>query len=382
MESGDMIQPYYQDSAVTIYHGDCRDILPQLPKVDLVLKNSLHNSTNNSIFNYDEKQAGTIQKDSGPEFVGAETGRNSISLSRPEMVNGANSRIFRGITNGNGQNIEENENTIEGEGQAGKRKRQIQGRLTEHFVSADDSERQVLPLQFNKEIGDTPQKPDSSGQPFREPANTLRELPQQPSQKGLVEPTKTICITDPPYGIKRDKGFEGFEGFGGFGEPIARKRYEDDNWDSKRPAKGVFDLILSLSNNALIFGGNFFADILPQGTHWIFWDKLQTMPTFGDGELIWTNFPRKSIVKITFEYNGLIGREAWRAHPTQKPLFLLTQLINGYSETSNTILDPFAGSCTTGRAAKDLGRKCICIEIEEKYAEIGAKRMAQEVLPL
>jgi len=47
-----------------------------------------------------------------------------------------------------------------------------------------------------------------------------------------------------------------------------------------------------------------------------------------------------------------------------------------------TILDPFAGSCTTGRAAKDLGRKCVCIVREERYCEIGAKRMAQEVLAL
>jgi len=44
-----------------------------------------------------------------------------------------------------------------------------------------------------------------------------------------------------------------------------------------------------------------------------------------------------------------------------------------------TILDPFAGSGTTGRAAKDLNRKCVCIEREERYCEIGAKRMEQEV---
>ena len=47
-----------------------------------------------------------------------------------------------------------------------------------------------------------------------------------------------------------------------------------------------------------------------------------------------------------------------------------------------TVLDPFAGSGTTGRACKDLGRKCTMIEREEKYCEIAARRMGQEVLNL
>ena len=67
-------------------------------------------------------------------------------------------------------------------------------------------------------------------------------------------------------------------------------------------------------------------------------------------------------------------------HPTTKPLKLMTDLVDLFSNESETILDPFMGSGTTLRAAKDLGRKAIGIEIEEKYCEIAAKRMAQEVL--
>lgn len=88
--------------------------------------------------------------------------------------------------------------------------------------------------------------------------------------------------------------------------------------------------------------------------------------------------------------NGLIngrGREGWAArngeeirHPTPKPLDLFKMLASRFSTINQTILDPFMGSGTTLRAAKDLGRKAIGIEIEEKYCEIAANRMAQGVL--
>jgi DNA modification methylase len=67
-------------------------------------------------------------------------------------------------------------------------------------------------------------------------------------------------------------------------------------------------------------------------------------------------------------------------HPTGKPLGLFLDFVSKFTDVGETILDPFAGSGTTGRAAKDLGRKCTMIEREEKYCEIAAKRMAQEVL--
>ena len=65
-------------------------------------------------------------------------------------------------------------------------------------------------------------------------------------------------------------------------------------------------------------------------------------------------------------------------HPAEKPLALVSWVlsISGFE----TVLDPFMGSGTTLRAAKDLGRKAIGVELDERYCEIAAKRMAQEVL--
>ena len=66
-------------------------------------------------------------------------------------------------------------------------------------------------------------------------------------------------------------------------------------------------------------------------------------------------------------------------HPTQKPLLVISPLIIASSKTNDIILDPFMGSGATLRAAKDLGRRAIGIEIEEKYCEIAARRLDQEV---
>jgi site-specific DNA-methyltransferase (adenine-specific) len=69
-------------------------------------------------------------------------------------------------------------------------------------------------------------------------------------------------------------------------------------------------------------------------------------------------------------------------HTTPKPLALMRKLIEQFTDPGELILDPFAGSGTTLRAAKDCGRRALGIEISEEYCEVAARRMAQEVLPL
>jgi DNA modification methylase len=189
-----------------------------------------------------------------------------------------------------------------------------------------------------------------------------------------------MMFTDPPYGIERDKGFGGF---GGFGTPIARRQYADD-WDSSRPEKETFDMLLGVARQSIIFGGNFFADILPQSKHWLVWDKLNTMPTFGDCELAWTNIDRHSVKKYTVQYNGLIGKEKERFHPTQKPVAIMAAILEDYTDGGDLILEPFSGSGTTIIACHNLNRKCRAIEISPGYVAVAIERFFQHsnILPV
>jgi DNA modification methylase len=185
----------------------------------------------------------------------------------------------------------------------------------------------------------------------------------------------TLNFSDPPYGIERDEGFEGFEGFGGFGTPIARRQYSDE-WDSVRPSKEQFEFMLSLAANSIIWGGNFFADILPQSTHWIVWDKNNTMPTFGDCELAWTSFERKSVKKYEITYNGLIGKEKERFHPTQKPVKLYDAVIPDYSKEGDIIIDFYGGTGTTMLTCENTKRISRVIEGIPNYCAVILERMA------
>ena len=81
----------------------------------------------------------------------------------------------------------------------------------------------------------------------------------------------------------------------------------------------------------------------------------------------------RSVIKVRSEHGRAV-------HPTQKPLGIVTPLLLYSCPVGGTVLDPFMGSGTTLRAASDNGRKAIGIEIEERYCEIAANRLRQEVL--
>jgi DNA modification methylase len=168
-----------------------------------------------------------------------------------------------------------------------------------------------------------------------------------------------LLLTDPPYGLAMSGGTWGRKMDATYAE-----------WDAEAVDVSA---VVSVCDNAIVWGGNYFA--LPPSRCWLVWRKPH-FPTMADCELAWTSMDANArLIEMSRSPDGKQG------HPTQKPLALMTWCI-GLAGDAQTILDPFAGSCTTGRAAKDLGRKCVCIEREEKYCEIGARRMSQEVFDL
>ena len=193
-----------------------------------------------------------------------------------------------------------------------------------------------------------------------------------------------LLLTDPPYGIGMDKAMCACknEQYGITAAP--RRDYGSTNWDDIIDFN-VIKKQIDIAKNAIIFGGNYYP--LPISSCWFFWDKVNGSNKFGDGELAWSNLPG-AIRIFKFMWNGMLQgnmkEKCERFHPTQKPVQLLWWCIEQADKKSGnkveTILDCYGGSCTTARAAKDLKRKCVCIELEERYCELGAKRMAQEVL--
>jgi DNA modification methylase len=188
--------------------------------------------------------------------------------------------------------------------------------------------------------------------------------------KEIPDGSIDIVLTDPPYGKRADKGTNGFG--------AAKNRRYNSQWDGHRPSKAYFDEMRRVSKNIIVFGGNYFADMLPPSNHWIFWDKkagIQFKNPFADGEFIYTSF-NKPARRIVFKQQGFItDSKDKRYHPTQKPTELLEQLICDYTEPNAVIMDCFMGSGSTGVACVNTGRNFIGIELDPDYFAIAKGRI-------
>ena len=206
-----------------------------------------------------------------------------------------------------------------------------------------------------------------------------------------LEPVDLV-LTDPPYGVglvTKTSDYRGSKNYDNGKSLLASVLY-DDSADTIRPLiKSAIPLALALSDRAVIFPGTkmMFEYPVPAAIGAVFTPN-------GAGRSPWgfqCSHPILYYGKDPYLQDGKGSRpNGFRTeqpnmekidHPCPKPIAWMKWSIRRASRGGETVLDPFMGSGTTLVAAKDLGRRAIGIEIEERYCEIAAKRLSQEVLP-
>ncbi len=191
-----------------------------------------------------------------------------------------------------------------------------------------------------------------------------------------------VCIADPPYGICEDgtnnnsrskitksKNYKGFDG-----------------GDITSPNKEVFDEMIRISKNQIIFGANHFISKLPYDSScWIVWDKDNGETDFADCELAWTSFDT-SVRKFKYKWQGMLQEKMKnkevRIHPTQKPVDLYKWILDKYTKENDKIFDPFIGSGSIRIACDELGRSLVGCETSEYYFNEQEKRFNNYKLQL
>jgi hypothetical protein len=185
-----------------------------------------------------------------------------------------------------------------------------------------------------------------------------------------------MVFTDPPYGIKVVKSEMVGADFG-----VAKKgKYSeviaDDTTDT---AREFYDTCVSLGmDKFIIWGGNYFTDFLPFSDGWLIWNKragTDIRNTFADGEMAWCSF--HTPIRIYDQlWNGMIraGEKEKRVHPTQKPIKMLSEVIQDHVK-GDLLFDGFLGSGSTMVAAHQLNRKCYGMELDPKYCQVIVDRM-------
>lgn len=181
--------------------------------------------------------------------------------------------------------------------------------------------------------------------------------------RGLPDKAFDLAIVDPPYGIGEDGGKCRTRG-------SKRTNGEAKGWDTDRPAVEYFNELRRVSVDQIIWGGNYFADLLPASRCWLYWRKCMG-GDFADGELAWTSFD-----KVAKEFT-LRSETFGRIHPTQKPVALYRWILKNYAKPGQKILDTHGGSMSIAIACDIEGYDLDLCELDADYFAAGKKRLEQ-----
>jgi DNA modification methylase len=186
-----------------------------------------------------------------------------------------------------------------------------------------------------------------------------------------------ILLTDPPYG--KLKIFDSGKHVGK--DHLAKVQSYGNHYQGEGDFKlqPVLDVVSAYTDLWVIWGGNYFTDILPPRTSWLIWDKRAGDHSwYSEFEMAWSNLP--TVAKIfSFKWQGMIreGEREERYHPTQKPPELMEWILNDLAKEAQIVLEMFSGSGSTLIACEKTGRKCRAVEISPAYVSVALERFYQ-----
>jgi site-specific DNA-methyltransferase (adenine-specific) len=183
-----------------------------------------------------------------------------------------------------------------------------------------------------------------------------------------------LSCVDPPYGIGEDGSKNVTRGT----KRVLAREYKGFYGEDKSiPEEKYFNELFRVSQNQIIWGGNYMTKYLPGSMGWIFWDK-DKHNDFSDGEFAFTSFNRASRC-FRYTWDGFRQGDKSqsiekRIHPTQKPVALYRWLLSRYAKPGDSILDTHGGSGSICIACHDLGYDLTWMELDADYYAAAVAR--------
>jgi len=174
-----------------------------------------------------------------------------------------------------------------------------------------------------------------------------------------------LAVVDPPYGIGA-----GISKTGGASKhnSMSRLKHNTKIYNDIKPDIKYFEQLFRVSKNQIIFGGNYFTDMLYPSRCYLIWDKMNFLPSMSQIELAWTSFNEHSrLVKINSNQDD-------RFHISQKPVALYDWIFKNYAKPGMKILDTHVGSGSSRIAADKAGLSFEGWELDPDYHAAQEKR--------
>ena len=194
-----------------------------------------------------------------------------------------------------------------------------------------------------------------------------------------------LAVVDPVYGGVTKGEYtssihNGKEYIAGKKSKAKNRAYNAEIWNQPKTPPEYFGELFRVSKNQIIFGANFFTEILPPSQGWIVWDKEKPENvSFSGCEIAFTSFDQKARI-FRFKWNGFMQgdmkNKEYRIHPTQKPVALYRWIYKNFAKPGDKILDTHLGSGSSRIAAYEAGLDFVGYEIDEGYYKDEEERFA------